>query len=249
MVCLALMWSRLAQGQREAALAPYLECLETRRQAAAAQRELSPPGPRRLEADLQTGLTPALPPVWFDASAAREALPSVGRTIASMASPRPPAARIYYATLALAAGEVDQATQALEGLEELPQLKAIVAAQMELTRGQADSADEALQSLRGQLPEHLKPLAWYWSGQARLASADADTRTAGLLDLLRIAAIHGQEHAELAGAGLYTVMHALAKAGDATGSIATRRELLERYGQTWHARLLRDEDRKARKEP
>lgn len=245
MVFQSLMWARLAVGRREAALPPYLNCVECLRRAAAEQRELTLPGARRLQVDLETGLSPELPPVWFDAEAAGAYLSETGRAISVMAEPRPPATRVYYATLALAADERGKARQALSGLEQLLDLKAIIEAQMRLSEGETAAAIEALDGQVDQLEEDVKPLALYWLGAARVSAGDPETRTAGLLDMLRIPAFYGEEQRELAAAGLYAAMHALAAAGDRTGSIAVRRELLDRYSRTWHARRVRTEDKKA----
>lgn len=242
MVFQALMWARLAVGQREAALEPYLECVECLRRAEAENRTALLPGTRRLDVDLKTGLSSELPPVWFDAEAARQHLDGVGQTISQMVKPRPPATRVYYATLALAAGEREKATQALEGLEELPELKAIVEAQLQLDGGSAGDAINSLARQTDRLQGSLKTLALYWLGRGRIAQSDQATRNRGLLDLLRIAALSGQDQPELAAAGLYTAMGALAEAGDIKGSIAIRRELLDRYASTWHARRVREQD-------
>ena len=168
--------------------------------------------------------------------------------ISGMASPRPAATRVYYATLALAAGETDKAVQALGGLEGLPQLKSIVEAQMQLSRGEVDGAVESLQRQRSQFPRDLQPLALYWLGQARLAGVNTDGRQEGLLDLLRIPALYGTRAAGTGGGGLYLAMQALAESGDVKGSIAIRRELLDRYGQTWHAQKLRQRRTRKRRD-
>jgi hypothetical protein len=242
MVFQSLMWSRLAVGQREAALQPYLDCLECLREAADAGVTLDLPGSRRLQIDLKSGLSQELPPIWFDAAAAEQHLAGVAKTIAEMAQPRPPATQIYYATMALAAGQRDKAVAALEGLDDLPQLKAIVEAQILLSRGDASAAAESLRRLVDQLDSDWKPLAFYWLGRCQIVAADVDTRNAGMLDLLRIPALYGQEHPELAAAGLYSTMQVLTETGDRKGSISIRRELLDRYGRTWHAEKVRNED-------
>ncbi len=246
MVCQALMWARLAVGHREASLQPYLECVECLRQAAAEKRSYTIPGPRQLPVDLQTGLSPELPPVWFDAEAATAALAGVADTIAATSKPRPPAMRIYYATLALAAGETEKAVQALSGLDELPEWKAVVEAQIQLSQHNSEVARQALERQIDRFSADLKPLALYWLGQAQLAGTEPGARQAGVLDLLRIAALYGSQQPELAAAGLYVAMGTLAQQGDAKGSIAIRRELLDRYGQTWHAERLRQEDMKVK---
>ncbi len=246
MVFQALMWSRLAHGQRAAALQPYLECVECLRQAQADGRTLDLPGSRQLQVDLKTGFSPELPPVWFDAEAARQALPAVGETISRMVKPRPPATRIYYATMALTAGDTDKAAQALGGLEGLPAWKVLVDAQIQISRDEADRAINDLQQQHDLFTGNMRPLALYWLGQAQLANPGSQIQQEGVLSLLRIPALFGQQQPELAAAGLYLAMHEVARQGDIKGSIAIRRELLDHYGQTWHAERLRQEDRKAK---
>jgi hypothetical protein len=246
MVFQALMWSRLAVGQREAALAPYLRCFDCLKEAAAAGKSYELPGDRRLQVDLQSGLTAELSPVWFDAEAAQLALPAAASAISDMAPPPPPAARVHYATMALAAGAPDKAEQALAGLEGFATLRAIVDAQLQLARG---APDQAAQTLAAQLPEisrEARPVALYWLGKARVAQADEPSRREGLLYLLELPAVFGQREPELAAAGLYDAMQTLAALGDTKGSIAVRRELLDRYAPTWHAKKLQAEDEKAK---
>ncbi|MFV1965610.1 MAG: hypothetical protein ACC628_09330, partial [Pirellulaceae bacterium] len=87
MVHQALMWAHLAKGKREQALDPYLRCYEYLRYREDGARAL--PGERRLKFAPQTGLSPELPPIWFDGEAAREAMPTVYDTIRSMQRPLP----------------------------------------------------------------------------------------------------------------------------------------------------------------
>jgi hypothetical protein len=63
--------------------------------------------------------------------------------------------------------------------------------------------------------------------------------SSGLLDLLKIPATYGAEQPDLSAAALHLAMETLSKAGDAKGSVALRKELLERYGQSWHAQQVR----------
>jgi hypothetical protein len=74
-----------------------------------------------------------------------------------------------------------------------------------------------------------------------LASDDERRQQAGTLQLLHVPALHADAAAELAGAALYQAMGALAKRGDAKGSIAVRKELLERFGHTYHAERVKQE--------
>jgi hypothetical protein len=245
MVFQALMWARLAAGQREAALAPFLRVLACQQEATAAGKALELPGERRMTVDPQTGFTSDLSPVWFDAEAARQALPSVATAIGELNTP-PPAARMYYATLAITAGTPEKAEQALAGLQEFPALRAIVEVQREIPQGVSEATLKVLMEQLPQIGRELRPVALYWLGRARIAQPAATDRQDGLLNLLELPALYGQQEPELAAAGLYEVCRTLAAMGDTKESIAVRRELLDRYATTWHARKLQAEDEKVK---
>jgi tetratricopeptide (TPR) repeat protein len=239
MVCQALMWARMQAGRREEAIEPYLKCVEYLRKHDGKDPGL--PGSRRLKVDLNTGLSPELTPVWFDAEAAKKSLAGVKDALKSMASPRPTGAYLLYATLAYAAGEPDEAKPFLSAIDEsvpvVVQLRDVAVAQGEVLAG-ADASAQGIQSLeRGfdALLPQIKPLARYWIGMSRLNAKDEAERRNGLLDLLHLPALYETEAPELAAAGLYHAMHELAAMDDNSGAIALRRELLTRYASTTHA--------------
>ena len=237
MVFQGLMWARIAAGRREAAVEPYLRCYEYLRSARAGKIAL--PGKRRLAFDRETGMTPELPPVWFDPQAARAALPGVYRAVADMAPPRPGGTRVYYGTLALAAGERKQALEVLSGIADqrgpLAELRAIAMAQAEVLAGAPGPAVRTLAADHAHFSPDNRPLAVYWLGMAKLAASDPGTRREGILELLRLPAVYGERFPELAAAALYQAMLAFDAAGERASRDAVRRELLERYGQTYHA--------------
>ena len=241
----ALMWARLATGKREAALAPYLRVLACQQEAAAAGKTLELPGERRMTVAPQTGFASDLSPVWFDVEAARQALPAVAAAISELKAP-PPAARGYYATLAIAAGTPEKAEQALAGLQDFPALRAIVDVQRQLPQGVPAATLALLAEQLPQIGRELRPVALYWLGRARIALPELAVRQEGLLNLLELPALYGQQEPELAAAGLYEAWQTLSALGDTKGSIAVRRELLDRYPSTWHARKLQAEDEKAK---
>ena len=78
----ALMWGRLAVGQREAALAPYLRCYDILGRRG--KSEIRLPGERRLLFDAKTALTSDITPVWFDKTAAKAEMPKVYQVIRGM---------------------------------------------------------------------------------------------------------------------------------------------------------------------
>jgi hypothetical protein len=173
MVFQSLMWARLEAGRREQAAVAYLHCLEYLTSAGAKpQHEL--PGKRRLQFDPQTGLTPELVPVWFDAEAARDSLSELTDTIARMRPSRLPAARIYHATLALAAGDLSVAEQALAELDGHDAWRALLRAQLQLAAGNPSQAEQTLAQVAETVTPELKPIMLYWLGTARLAQADRD---------------------------------------------------------------------------
>jgi hypothetical protein len=170
-------------------------------------------------------------------------LPEVFERIAKMPQPRPDGVYVYYATLALAAGDEAAAARVLNAIQSnqaaITELVAIVGAQREIMNQQTGPATAALTDLRAGISAENRPLALYWLGMGQLGRPDEQQRRNGALELLRIPALHGRESPELAGAALFRVMEALSAAGDARGSVAIRRELLERYGQTYFAAKLK----------
>jgi hypothetical protein len=250
LVAQALMWGRLAAGRREEAVEPYLYCVEFLKGPANKPDFL--PGERRLKCDPATGLSPELVPIWFDAAAAAKAMPGVQKAYAAMKAPRPEAGFIYFATLALAAGDDARAAAVLQSIKgtdpAVAELKSIVAAQRDILAGKPQLGGDAIASNVDALSPANRPLALYWLGRAKLARAQQPMPGApmskpalepGLLDLLKVPAVYGKEQPDLSAAALHLAMETLAAAGDAKGSVALRKELLEHYGQSWHAQRVR----------
>jgi hypothetical protein len=242
MVAQALMWGRLAAGRREAALVPYIHCFEYLRRIND-RAKVTLPGERRLRFDTQTGLSSDLMPVWFDRQAAREQLPQVYQRIAAMAKPRPDGIYLYYVTLAVTAGDDESADKVLQVIQSdtptVGELKSIVEAQREIEARRPNvGVGKLAASLDGISPGN-RPLALYWLGLADLNQADREQSQRGMLQLLRIPAMHGQEAPELAAAALFRVMERLSLERDPRPSIAVRRELLDRFGQTYFAARVR----------
>jgi hypothetical protein len=194
---------------------------------------------------METGLSPELLPVWFDADAAKRVLDEVFQAAAQLSKPLPEATRIYYGTLALTAGDEQKAMAVLRGFTPaspvMLQLRDAALAQQEALAGQFGAAVANVESNLEAYSPLAKPVALYWIGRARLASADQRTRQEGMLQLLRIAAVYGDQHPELAAAGLFYTMEALNQANAAAQGVAVRKELLERYGQTYFAAQAKEQ--------
>jgi hypothetical protein len=241
MVCQAAMWSRIASGRREAAVEPYVRCYELLRSRAATINGL--PGSRRLQTDPATAISAELVPVWFDAAAAKAVLPGLQAAIRSLAMPRPEGVSIYYASLALAAGETAEAQRILSAMtSDDPQLAAwrdVLAAQQELAANSPGTATSELRARLDSLPGTSRAGALYWLGLADSQGTDAERSKDGILLLLTLPAEYVQEQPELAAAGLYHAALALAKLKEERGAAAVRGELAGRYGGTLHAAKLR----------
>lgn len=240
MVCQALMWARLAVSQREAAVEPYLRCYDQLRSRAAKIGGI--PGPRRLRLDAKSGLSPELTPVWFDAAAAAKALPAVKQACEAL-SPQPPGATLYYATLALAAGDAKAAELALAGLATEPvaiaEWRRIVPAQAEVLAAAPGKAVAELHLYRNDLSAATRPAGLYWLGMAGLQASGETEQRQGLLDLVTLVTLYGKQEPELAAAALYQAAAGLDKLKDDSGGAALRQELLQKYAGTAHATLLR----------
>ena len=244
MVCQATMWSRLAGGRRESAAEPYLRCFDLLRTGAA--RAGSLPGSRRLLFDTKTGISPDLVPIWFDADAAKAALPSVQMAIRGITQPRPEGAYLYYASLALAAGDAAEFNRVLPSIRSedaaASAWRDIVLAQQEVA---SDRPAAAIESLRGRVGSahhngtggHSPPYeaaALYWLGLADIQSADEARIRDGILALLMLPAAHRAQQPELSAAGLYHAAAALDKLKDDRGAAAVRYELTSQFGATYY---------------
>ena len=237
MVAQSLMWARLATGQREKALIPYFRCYEMLRSIDTSQIPL--PGKRRLQFDKDTALTQELLPIWFDPEAAKAALPQVTTALRTLTKPLPDGARIYYATLSLAAGERERAQRLLTDLSseegEVKQLRDLLLTQLDATPETQSNTVNRLKNLLPQLDASNRVLGMYWLGVAQTMSTNSDERQEGVLQLLRIPALYSDTYPDMAAAALHTAMATLQKNQNTSGSTAVRKELLTRFGNTFHA--------------
>lgn len=240
MVFQSLMWARLASGQREQAVEPYLRAYEYLRATRTTKPDL--PGSRRLDFDPATALTPTLQPVWFDADSAKASLEGVRKAARAMKAPHPDGVFLYYSTLALTAGESESALTTLDRVQgrqrAAKELKQIVLAQQEVLAGKLGSDVSRLESTVDTMLPQNQAVACYWLGLARTGREEKEARLRGVLRLLRIPALFGKQSPELAAAGLYHAMTTLSELKDIKGSLAVRRELQVRYAHTTHAAKL-----------
>jgi Cu+-exporting ATPase len=239
-VCQAVMWSRLAAGQREAALEPYLRVWDVLRKNAASLDDL--PGTRRPPIDLASGLTEELLPLFFDREQARLYWPPVQTLLGQLSAP-PEGLRLYGAALALAAGQHDAARRMLAEVRsaQMPVAgwKLVLLALDELEAGRPDAAARQLAEQRDALPRACRGAALLVLGRIDTESEDPQQVEAGLLTLLTLPAAHGAQRPELAAAGLYHAALVFDKLKEEAAAAALRRELLGRWPSSFHARQLR----------
>jgi hypothetical protein len=239
MVAQSLMWARLASHSPEDAIEPYSVSVTLRFSV----KDLSSlPGRRRLQYDSQTGLCPELALVGFDRARATAALPKARARLRKLGTAGPPALPLYVAGLALAANDAATALAELTALESSPRPVAEIAAalrcQAMLIGGQKPEALSGLERLRNECLPSNRGLHDYLTGAARLEIGKGNPGD-GVLDLLNVAASHGDEQPALAAAALYAAQKALAGQRDADSARAVQIELLRFFPDTSHgARLI-----------
>ena len=241
MVCQALMWARLAHGQRAKAVAPYLRCYAYLRAKRKMKEDI--PGDRFLRFDPRTGMTPEIQPIWFDLDATKEGLDELGKSIATLPKPQPPAVRIYYATMAMAVGQAATGRRVLAGLGDakgaVRELVLMANVQADIAEGKPSPAAAKLSASKDRFSKENVPLATYWSGIYE-SKNDLDR---GILLLLRVAALHGDSNPDLAAASLAAAIRtSSARASEDPGqskrASVLRRELLQSFPGTYHAQQI-----------
>jgi hypothetical protein len=134
------------------------------------------------------------------------------------------------------------AERALAGITEdgagSSQLVSLAKAQAEILAGKPGPALSRIETSLESLSAENRPVALYLLGMAQVASSEESERRAGVLRLLHIPALYGDAAPELGGAALHQAMETLAKLDDVKGSVAVRKELLERYGHTYYAKQV-----------
>lgn len=242
LVAQGVMWGRISAARREEALEPYLRCFELLRAEPKLREET--PGVRRIEVDPAIGLCWDLLPIWFNAEAAKKALPGVQAAARAIKEP-PPGIRIYYASLLLASGDEVRAARALDGIKaadgDVQLLVEILAAQREIASGTPAPSLSKLAAPSSKVSRPVAALARYVYGSAQASSTNADLRQRGLLELLSLVVSDGRGQPDLAAACLKHAQNTLMAAGDRAGAAAVGRELIERYGGTYHGLRARDE--------
>ncbi|MEO1972481.1 MAG: hypothetical protein ABGX07_13050 [Pirellulaceae bacterium] len=236
-VMLAATWGRIASGRNEEALVPYLYCLEWLRERG--EDAVPWPGPRRLAADLDTGICQDIPPLWTNKPVAKKVLADVGRAVGAMRRPWPPGVRIYYASLARAADAEESVNMALRDFPNTPSWQLYRAIAMSPTTDPGMVARLKAGSRQGEILP--RSLALYWLGRTELENGSEVEQDVAMVRLMRVAALFGNDQPVVAAESLMLVMGHLQETGDAAGAVSIRREILERYGTTASADRIQQE--------
>jgi hypothetical protein len=234
----AAMWGRLAQGRREEATVSYLRCLALLSEDRTVADRL--PGKRRLQVDPATGLAREISPIYFDATAARQAYAEVVATIRERKL-RQPGLYAYAAALAIASGDLDVAQNIQASLQgdarEIVALRDLLGMELALARKMPDVAAARTGFPRWtELAPSLQPAWIYASGAAIASSDDAAIRDEGIAAMLHLPALFAASEPVVAAAALAEAAQVLERAGDAKGAARLRAELNARFSGTAFAR-------------
>jgi hypothetical protein len=239
LVALALMWGRLAHGAREQAVEPWFKAYDLLRNRALKLSEI--PGKRKVLLDAATAIHWELEPVWFDTAAAKKALPLVDKCVAQMTEPVPEGAKLYLASLALAAGEMTTAEALLDETYQQAKsktLQQILLLQQACLLGKPAASRSEFEATLASVPKDMQPLALYWLGQSYLVgAADSTQPEEALVMLLRIPALHARHSPDLAAAALFTTLEHYRQDRKLTARL--QQELVEKFPFTFHGRKLR----------
>lgn len=244
MVCQATMWGRLAEGDREAAVEPYFCCLRIMKKTARTSEITKLPGSRTLDYDKQTGLSSDMLPIYFDREKAAAALPKASTAATSIGSSAPDGVMVYMAALAIAAEEFTEAEtwrkRIRSGNPTLKQWPIILTAQSRIQTGDLIGARADLEPLIYSFETWNQPVAWYLLGISGARSSEFLRIENGVLDLLHVPPLYGNDHPELAAAALSETYSALKRIQQPEQAQDIRRQLLLFYGGTIHAQQIRE---------
>ena len=237
LVCAALVRGRISAGLREQSVVAYLYYLSKTPQA---ENEENARPSYELSVDSKSRIFDDLMPVWFDSAAAAKQVPDLIEALRSVKN-YPRQFHVYTGSLAIAAGDLENAKKAISALSDSDpvqaELKQLLQAQMEISEKKNAEGIKRLAPLTESAVPNIRALALYWTGVA-LSNGTNRERLEGALFLLRIPASYGNQFPDLAAAALYQASQAVDFGKDDGQATALRQELLRRYPHSWHGKLL-----------
>jgi hypothetical protein len=193
-----------------------------------------------MEIDPATGLVREISPIFFDATAARQAYADVVATIRERQL-RQPGLYAYAAALAIASGDLDVAQNIQASLQgeakAIVALRDLIGMQLALAKRSPDvpAAQKSFPRWT-ELTPSLQPAWIYASGAAIASSDDAAIRDEGIAAMLHVPALFSASEPVVAAASLSEAANALERAGDTRGAARLRAELSARFPETSFAR-------------
>ncbi len=242
--------SRMAACQREQAIAPYLLWLSQGTPAAVAASDgaadaKGASSSDKIGSDLDANgglLLPSLLPVAFDSEAAKKALPDLQNAIRQIPLPRHPASYIYFASMAVAAGDAAQAKKVLAALpaENAPWLgwKKLVALQVELAEAGAVPELAKLEKELAGGPPLLRAAFLFSLSQTRDEPNETEQRELQA-DLATLGMVYQLNAPEVAAMALSQLADSLRRQGHTRQAAAVLAELETRYAESYAARRQR----------
>ena len=267
LVCLATMKSRTGQGSamqnRASAVLPFLRASwvessvnpKTIEMVAAYSNAEKPNAEKRAD-----GLSPELLPVWFNVDQIQSSLKQIEQLPNLEANTTPDKANmvgkeIYLASMQIELDQTDQANATLNRLNRnrsklVDAWRIVLRARMLQRSGNHVQAQSMLDKNSDSIIGDARPVAIYYRGLSEFeihsrdgkietplnSAVDTDLSNSSLM-LLRLPALYGESHPELAAAGLYHVAEIAKLRGHLDQSKKLSRELLQRYPRTYHGSL------------
>jgi hypothetical protein len=245
LVCVATMKGRLLRGDRTGAVVPFLI-------AAKIQRGWSdsPVGkfPKWLpEEDVAASLSSEILPIWFEPELVNSSFQILSLALAQTTTADEMGAIVYLASMSIELGRLNQARELMailaNGGRTWDAWRLILQAQFNIAEGNPAVAAELLKSETIRLSGATEAIGWYLKSAAIFMEnnlkPDSKSASTALLDLLKIPAVYGQRFPPLSAAALFqSIRIAESQAWHAEAEIL-RRELLNRYPNSYHAELAK----------
>ncbi len=257
LICVATMQARIHAQDFAGAVLPFL-------QAAKIQRAHAAPGVENTldretvfqllpTADVESMLSSEILPIWFNEDQSKQAFETLANSFVPTSSSTETGAIVYLASLAIEAKRLELARELMALLENPDELtkpwQIVLQAQLEIATGHPNKAAEliAVESLK--LSQATQAIGYYLKAAACFAPVDPashvpvvelndDVANQAVLDLLKIPAVFGQQYPALAAAAIYQAANIVSTQGQASECDILRQELMLRYPNSYHARLL-----------
>ena len=242
-ISLATMRGRLSTQRRSAAVMPFLRACEVRKRSNVRPAELS--GLDLTDTEISATLTTEILPVWFDEQALPAAIDQLQTALKPDLHDNPTGNIYYLASMLLHRQDVERARTLVEEIDRR-NLKdgwqQLLDAQFLIASGRNFEGVARLQKEMESFSDDLRAAANYVVGVEQ--GKDKNDADLAVLNLLRIPALHSTKLNALSAAAIYEAINILHKNGQTGEALTLRKELLDRYANTYHGRLIKIEKSK-----